>query len=246
LNSRLKRSVEIIKARPDGPISDDKQLQVCHMPTNHPRIRVILVDDQRTIHLEIGALLQTFADIELVGQGETGQAAVELCDQLQPDVVLMDIAMPVMTGIEAARAILKRHPHIRIIAMTGLEDASTVQEMIGAGAVGYILKDSHPEELANTIRTVKDGKSVFSSAVIRPLLNQIAAAPKSAHDYGLTRREMEILRCMVEGKTNPEIAAALTVSLATVKFHTSNILRKLGVTSRAAAIVLATKQGLVS
>lgn len=217
------------------------------MTTGDRKIRVILVDDHPAIHLEIGALLRTFEDIELVAQAEDGEQAVLLCDRHQPDVVLMDIAMPVLNGIDAAKAILQRHPQVRIIALTGLEDTDIIRDMLNAGAVGYLLKEAQPAELASVIRAAYDGKAVFSSEVIKPLLDsQLPQPPVSArHEYGLTRREMEILRYMVDGKTNPEIAEALMVSLATVKFHASNIFRKLGVTTRAAAVALAARQKLI-
>jgi two-component system, NarL family, response regulator LiaR len=206
------------------------------------KIRVILVDDKDTIHQEIGALLSSFDDIELVAHGCTGEEAIALCDQFQPDIVLMDIVMPGLNGIDATEAIIIHHPDTKIIAMTGLNDARAVQEMITAGAVGYVLKETHPEELASILRTVYSGKSVFSKEAVKNVL-----APKptvySRPDYGLTRREAEILRYLIDGMSNSEIATALTISQATVKFHISNILRKLGVGTRSAAVALATKQG---
>ena len=212
------------------------------MSRSSSKIRVVLVDDHSTIHLEIGALLKSFDDLELVGQGRTGLEAVRLSDEYQPDIILMDMVMPVMNGIDATRLILERHPQIKIIAMSGFDDRDTVQAMLDAGAVGYILKTAHPEDLVNSLRAVYDGQSVLSREVMKTILSR----PESpARDYGLTRRELEILRLMVEGKTNPEIASALTISASTVKFHTSNIFQKLGVESRAAAIVLAAKQNLV-
>ncbi len=215
------------------------------MSTHQNKIRVILVDDNDTIHHEIGELLAAFDDIDLVAQGRTGQEAVELCDQYLPDVMLMDISMPVMNGINATKMIILRHPNTRIIALTGIGDIKIVQEMIAVGAVGYVLKETHPEELASTIRAVNDGKLVFSSEVVKPLLNPSLQKIHARHDYNLTPREMELLRCMVEGKTNPEIAENLMISLATVKFHISNILRKLDVKSRSTAISMAVKQRLI-
>lgn len=212
------------------------------MSTNRNKIRVILVDDNSTIHFEIGALLMALDDIDLVAQGYTGEEAVKLCDQHQPDIVLMDIAMPVMNGVDATKIIISRHPKTNIIAMTGSSDASTVQEMITAGAMSYVLKETHPEELASVIRAAHSGKAVFSTEVVKNALNPTAHSP---HDYGLTPREIEILGSMVEGRTNPEIAELLMISQATVKFHVSNIFRKLDVKTRSAAIILASKQGLV-
>ncbi len=141
------------------------------MSTNRNKIRVILVDDHHTIHLEIGALLKSLDDIELVAQGRTGEEAIRLYDQYRPDIVLMDVVMPVLNGVEATKAIVSRHPAAKIIAMTGFSDTSTVQEMLGAGAVGYVLKEAHPEELASVIRAVQSGKAVFSTEVVKNALH---------------------------------------------------------------------------
>ncbi|MEO8394465.1 MAG: response regulator transcription factor [Chloroflexota bacterium] len=208
-------------------------------------IRVILVDDHSTIHREIGALLTTLEGIELVGQGRTGAEAVTLCDEHQPDIVLMDIVMPVLNGIDATKVIMAQRPQTKIIAMSGFDDRESVQAMLAAGAAGYILKTARPEDLANTIRAVYDGNSVLTWEVMQTLLAPPVVVAQPTQDFGLTRRELEILRSMVDGKTNPEIAHLLTVSPSTVKFHTSNILHKLGVETRSAAVALATKQNLV-
>lgn len=209
------------------------------------KIRLVLVDDNEFILSEIGTSLSVIDDFELVGQGKSGLQAIALCDKHQPDVVLMDIAMPIMDGISATKVILARHPAIKIIALSGNSEAKTVQDMIAAGAVGYILKDTLPEELANTIRAVHSGKSVFSTDLVRSLFDVAIIPSNSPQDYALTRREIEILRCMVEGKTNPEIAQVLMISLATTKFHISNVLRKLNVNTRSAAIGLAVKEHLI-
>lgn len=209
------------------------------------KIRLVLVDDNTLILSEIETSLSLIEDFELVGQGKSGQDAIALCDQHQPDVVLMDIVMPIMDGIKATKAILARHPAIKIIALSGNSDAKTVQEMISAGAVGYIVKDSFPEHLANTIRAVYSGKSVFSTDLVKALFDPATISSPPQTDYDLTRRETEILHYMVEGKTNPEIAQTLSISLATTKFHISNILRKLDVNTRSAAISLAVKEHLI-
>lgn len=207
-------------------------------------IRVILVDDHSTIHLEIGAMLTTLEDIELVAHGRTGVEAIRLCDEYEPNIVLMDIVMPVMNGIDATAAIMARHPQIKVIAMSGFDDRDSVQAMLAAGAAGYVLKTAHPEDLGNTIRAVHAGNSVLAHEVMQAILHpDTVMQPK--HDYGLTRREIDVLKYMVDGKTNPEIAHLLTISYSTVKFHTSNILHKLGVDTRSAAVVLAAKENLV-
>lgn len=209
------------------------------------KIRLVLVDDNTLILNEIMASLSMFEDFELVGQGKSGLDAIALCNQHQPDVVLMDIVMPIMDGIRATKEILARHPAIKIIALSGNSDAKTVQEMISAGAVGYIVKDSFPEHLTSTIRAVYSGKSVFSTDLVKALFDPANNSSPPQTDYDLTRRETEILHYMVEGKTNPEIAQVLSISLATTKFHISNILRKLDVNTRSAAISLAVKEHLI-
>ena len=215
------------------------------MDSQSRKIRVVLIDDHDTVHLEIGELLATFADIELVAQGRNGKEAILLCDQLQPDVVLMDISMPIMDGITATKAIAPRHPNTRIIALSGLDNSETVQQMIAAGAVSYVLKDAHSEELAGAIRVVHGGKSVFSTDLVKPLLNQDPAGLKAPRDYGLTRREVDILRAMGEGLNNSEVAYKLSISTATVRFHLTHIIQKLGADSRSEALIIAARQNLI-
>lgn len=207
------------------------------------RIRVILVDDHSMIHIEVGALLATLDDIEVVAHGRTGAEAISLCDEYVPDVLLIDNVMPVMNGIDATREIIARHPDMKVIAMSGFDDRESVQAMLKAGAAGYVLKTAFPEDLANIIRAVYDGNSVLSREVMQAILEPVPAAPVGA--FGLTPREIDVLKFMAAGKTNAEIAVLLTVSQATVKFHISNILRKLNVDSRSAAVMLAAKQNIV-
>lgn len=209
-------------------------------PTMARRIRVLLIDDNETIHHEIGALLRSWDDIDLLGQGYNGEEAVDLCDQYQPDIVLMDVSMPVMNGIIATRLILARYSHIRIIAMSGIDDSSIVQMMISAGAMGYVLKDAYPDQIANTIRAVHEGKFVVSGRVAKPLLT---AAPPA--DFGLSSRELQVLSLMAKGHTNAQIADELSISQPTVRFHLYNILEKLGVATRSEALVVAARNHLV-
>lgn len=208
-------------------------------------IRVILIDDEQTIHLEIGDLLKIMDDIELVASGYDGAEAITLCAQHQPDVVLMDVSMLGMNGIEATRVITSRYPQTRILALTGLDDTRTVQAMLAAGASGYILKEAHPEELASTIRTIHDGKSVFSTEVVKPLFSQAPATTRQVQDFGLTRREMEILSAMAAGLNNTEVAEKLYISTATVRFHLRNIIEKLGAENRSEALVIAVRYNLI-
>lgn len=216
------------------------------MTTDAGKIRIILIDDHDTIHDEIGGLLKTLDEIQLVAQGRNGQEAITLCDQYETDIVLMDISMPVMNGIDATRVIMSRHPEIKVVALSGLRDAQTIQKMIAAGASGYLLKNAHPEELKSTLQAIYGGQFVFSADVIKPLLNQKTLTPvKSPRDYGLTRREMQILRAMGDGLNNNEVANRLYISTSTVRFHVTNIIKKLGAENRLEALVIAARDHLI-
>lgn len=209
------------------------------------KIRVILIDDHHSVHSEIQAVLAETADIEVVAHGYTGEDAVQLCSQHQPDIILMDVSMPVMSGIAATTWIAPRFPKTRIIAMTGMDDVHTVQRMMAAGAVSYMLKETHPEELASVIRTVAAGKSVFSEGALNALLAPTPQEAKTARDFGLTRREMDILRAMSGGLNNQEVAESLHISTATVRFHLTNIIDKLGAENRTEALIAAARWKLI-
>lgn len=204
-------------------------------------IRVVLVDDHSRVHQVISEMLDFADDIELVGQAARGEEAVQLCDELMPDLVLMDVIMPGMGGAAATRQILEKHPDIKVLALSSFQDESSVREMLQSGAIGYVLKDSQIEDLENTIRTAHEGKSVLSAEVTRILLNGASAT----EDFGLSERELEVLRRMAAGDNNQQIALHLTISVSTVRFHISNILGKLEVDTRAEAIVKATRNKLV-
>ncbi len=210
-----------------------------------PKIRVLLVDDHPHVHKAVQIALQNAHDIELVAHAGNGQEAIILCAQLQPDVVLMDVVMPVMDGIEATRKIHSDHPNIRLLVLSSFQDEESVHLMLTNGAVGYILKYSLATDLVNTIRTVFHGNSVLSSQIVQSLLNTTPLTPPSIQNFRLTPREMEILRCMAEGLNNGEIAARLVISQSTVKYHIANILQKMDVETRSEAIVLAVKNDLV-
>lgn len=206
-------------------------------------IRVILIDDHAKVHLAFSKLISLIEDIELVAQGNSGQEAIELCEEYHPDVLILDVIMPEMSGIAACQQMLIRFPQIKVIALSGFQDKESIQAMLEAGASGYVLKTSDSSDLANTIRTAYEGKSVLSHDVLQTLL-KLPNAKNPRIDYGLTRREIDILRCLVDGKTNPEIADEMFVSLSTVKFHVSNVLQKLNVSTRTEAVSLAVEQNL--
>jgi NarL family two-component system response regulator LiaR len=167
---------------------------------------------------------------------------VQLCREYQPDIVLMDVVMPQMNGIEATRLIRQEFPDTKILALSSFEDEDSVRDMLLAGASGYLLKHGSIDDLADTIRAAISDKAVFSPEVTQALLR---GTDGPHHDYGLTSRELEILRLMIEGMSNTAIAETLTISPSTAKFHVGNVLSKLGVTSRVEAVAMAVAQNLV-
>jgi NarL family two-component system response regulator LiaR len=207
------------------------------------RIRVVVVDDHAVVRGGIEYSLLALDDIDLVGTADSGTAAMRLCEEVQPDVVLMDMMMPEMNGVVATRAILERCPQARVIALTSFQEGSLVQEALQAGAISYLLKDVSMEELAQAIRSAHAGKATLAPEAAQAL----AEAATHAQDpgYDLTDREREVLDLIVEGKSNAEIADELAVSLSTARFHVSTILSKLGATNRAEAAALAVKHQLV-
>jgi NarL family two-component system response regulator LiaR len=216
------------------------------MNTKTP-IRVLVVDDHEVVRRGLSFALSAHEDMLLVGEAADGQEAVAACAAAQPDVILMDIQMPRMNGIEAARLIRQQHPQIRIIALTTFSDQEMVLEMLQAGASGYLLKTTTMSELASAIRLAASGQMTLSAEAAQTLLYPAPAAaspvaPTAA--FHLTERELEVLRLMVDGLNNAEIAAELVVSRSTVKFHVSSILAKMNVTSRVDAVRLALQSGL--
>jgi NarL family two-component system response regulator LiaR len=205
-------------------------------------IRVLLADDHSKIHRSIAAVIDFIDGMVLVGQASNGEEAVQLCREYQPDIVLMDVVMPQLNGIEATRLIREEFPNIKILALSSFEDEDSVRDMLLAGASGYLLKHGSIDDLADTIRAAISDKAVFSPEVTQALLR---GTDGPHHDYGLTSRELEILRLMIEGMSNTAIAETLTISPSTAKFHVGNVLSKLGVTSRVEAVAMAVAQNLV-
>lgn len=208
-------------------------------------IRIVLVDDHSRVHHGIAAVVESFDDLELVGHGSNGQEALQLCAEFAPDIVLMDVYMPVMDGVTATRQIRERFPAVKVLALSSFQDEESVRAMLDAGAVGYLVKSSSIDDLAPIIRAAHTGKLVFSPEVSAVLLSRADPAPKPDADYGLTAREMEILQLMAQGKNNNEIADALTISLSTAKFHVSSVIAKLRVSNRVEAVALALEKRLV-
>lgn len=204
-------------------------------------IRVVLVDDHMQIHKIIQATLFATPDIKLVGQGANGQDGIDLCKQYQPDIVLMDVVMPIMDGIEATKVLHERFPDIKILVMSSFHDHESVYAMLRNGAVGYLTKDTLAQDLAETIRATFQGKMVFSSEVGA----QLVSSPQPAVNFHLTDRELEVLVLLAEGLTNQQSAQKLSISQSTLKFHMNNIFQKLGVQTRSEALVLAAKNNLI-
>jgi DNA-binding NarL/FixJ family response regulator len=210
-------------------------------------LRVLLADDHPLFRHGIQALLSATPDLEVIGEARTGEEAISLATSLQPDVILMDIQMPVVNGIEATRRILHTSPHIRILMVTMFEDESSVFTAMRAGARGYVLKDTEKTELLRAIRAVGSGEAIFSPAIAARVLDFFSAPrpalPPQAFPE-LTDREREILDLIAQGHRNPEIASRLVLSPHTVRNYVSNIFSKLQVADRAHAILRAREAGL--
>jgi NarL family two-component system response regulator LiaR len=206
-------------------------------------ISVMLVDDHAVVRSGLGAFLLVYDDLELIGEAGGGEEAVRLCEQLEPDVVLMDLVMPGMDGAAATRAIRERWPHIQIIALTSFKEKDLVEGVLEAGAIGYLLKNVSADELAEAIRSAYAGRPTLAPEAAQALIR--ATREPRALGGDLTEREREILALMVEGLSNPEIAERIVISRSTVKFHVSNILSKLGAASRTEAVALALQQDLI-
>ena len=206
------------------------------------KIRIMLVDDHAVVRSGLSAFLTVNPDLELVGEAENGEQAVIRANLLKPDVILMDLMMPVMDGVAATRAIKQQNPGIQIVALTSFQEDELVQNALKAGAVGYLMKNVSSRELSAAIRAAKDGKMTLSPEAAQAL---VRANQQAAETEVLTEREREVLKLMVEGLNNAEIGERLVVSLSTVKYHISNILMKLGVDNRVAAVTMALQKKMV-
>ncbi len=206
-------------------------------------IRVMVVDDHDMVRRGLAAFLRAKPELELVGEARDGLEALQICEKVRPDVVIMDLVMPRMSGAETTRAIRSHWPQVQVVALTSFEERDLVREALGAGAIGYLLKNVSIDDLAAAIHAAYAGRSTLAPEAVRALIEN---EPRPAgSDYQLTAREREVLGLLVQGMSNPEIAERLVVSRATAKAHVSNILSKLGVSTRSEAVALAIQQRLV-
>lgn len=207
------------------------------------KIHLLLVDDHKIVRNGLKIFISLYDDIELVGEAKNGKQALDLCAETKPDVILMDLMMPVMDGATATQKIRQQYPDTQIVVLTSFEAEELVQQAMEAGAIGYLYKDVEEEELVNAIRAAKQGKSVLAPEALQVLVKQ-AATPPSAIEP-LTEREREILTLMARGLTNPQIAEELVISESTVRFHSHNIFGKLQVERRTEAVVVAMQNNLI-
>jgi two-component system, NarL family, response regulator LiaR len=206
-------------------------------------IRILITDDHGVVRQGLRMFLSLDPDIHVVGEAENGQEALEMARELEPDVVLMDLLMPVMDGIKATRAIRSELPEVEVVALTSVLEDASVTGAVRAGAIGYLLKDADAEELHRAIRGAAEGRVQLAPEAAARLMREVSA-PENPE--ALTERETEVLRLLARGKANKQIASELFVEEKTVKSHVLNILRKLGVQSRTQAALHAVRTGLVS
>ena len=207
-------------------------------------IKIIIVDDHSVVRQGLHMFLALEEDIEILGEASNGQEAVSLVQKLKPDVVIMDLLMPVMDGVTATQIIRREHPDTEVLALTSVLEDAQIVNAIRAGAIGYLLKDTQADELCRAIRAAAAGQVQLSPKVAERLMREIKTPKEPLDEVQLTERETEVLRLLAGGKANKEIAQELHISETTVKTHVSNILMKLGVPSRTQAALYAVRIGL--
>lgn len=206
------------------------------------KIGIMIVDDHAVVRSGLGAFLSVIPDLELVGEAENGEQALARACKIKPDVILMDLMMPIMDGVAATRAIKERLPSVQVLALTSFQEDDLVQNAMKAGAIGYLMKNVSARELSAAIHAAKEGKMTLSPEAAQALVH---AKTQAEETEALTEREIDVLKLMVEGLNNAEIAERMFVSLSTVKYHISNILMKLGVDNRVSAVTMAMQRKLV-
>jgi two-component system, NarL family, response regulator LiaR len=208
-------------------------------------IKVLIIDDHAMVRRGLSTFLKVRPELELVGEGSSGEEALQLCQSLQPDVVLMDLKMPGMDGVTATRIITEKHPKIRVIVLTSFQEEDLIRKALGAGAISYLLKNVSAVELTKAIQSACAGFATLTREAVEVLARPASEASLDAPVADLTRRELEVLALMIEGLTNPDIAERLVVSRSTVKAHVSNILGKLNASNRSEAVSIALKTKLL-
>lgn len=203
-------------------------------------IKLIIVDDHAVVRSGLSKFLKVNKDFQLVAEASDGKEAVQMVSLHKPDVVLMDLMMPEVDGVAATREIHQKYPKVKVIALTSFSEQNMVQGALQAGAIGYLQKNVTASELANAIRSAYTGKMTLSPEATQALAQSVAQPQIPGNQ--LTDRERDVLKCMVEGLSNHEIAEQLVISLGTVKFHITNIFQKLGVDSRVEAVKVAIEQ----
>lgn len=206
-------------------------------------IRVLLVDDHTMVRRGLVTFLKVYDDLQLAGEAESGAEAIQRCAEIRPDVVLMDMVMPDMDGVNATRTIRQQFPSVQVIALSSFKEGELIQNALEAGAIGYLLKDVSADDLARAIRAAHAGRATLSPEAAQALVQNARRPPAPGLD--LTEREREVLTLMIEGLNNTQIAGRLTVSPSTIKSHVSNILSKLGVESRTEAVTLALRSRII-
>lgn len=215
------------------------------------KIKVLIADDHRVVREGLSAILKTKEEIEVVGEAKDGQEAVEKARALVPDVILMDVSMPRMGGVEATRIIKRELPHIGIVALTMYEEQQYIFDLVRAGATGYLLKDTDSSQIVSAIRAIHRGESLIHPSVASKILAEFSLLAQGKGkkrpwvEHDLTEREITVLRLVADGKTNKEIANNLDLSEKTVKNHVRNIFHKLQVYDRTQAAILAIRKGII-
>lgn len=212
--------------------------------TSQGPIRVLVVDDHKVVRKGLSTFISVHDDLELVGEAANGEEAIEQCAALRPDVVLMDMKMPVMDGPTAIGHMKAQFPEVNVVALTSFDDEAFAQRALEAGAIGYLFKDVEEVELMSAIRFAGEGRGVIAPEAMRAL---VARSLNETDEYAaeLTAREQATLELVATGLTNPQIADRLMISVSTVNFHVHNVLDKLGAKTRTEAVVIASREGLI-
>jgi DNA-binding NarL/FixJ family response regulator len=213
---------------------------------NERQIEILLVDDHPIVRKGTKEMLEPYPDLLVIGEAADGREALAFVGATRPDVILMDVSMPGMNGIEATKQIKAHHPSIAVLVLTSFDDDAYVFALLEAGAAGYILKNAREEEIIGAIRAVFHGESALHPAIAKKVLNRFSAQPtESFEGEGLSPRELEVLRAAATGNTNKEIAKVLDISPRTVQVHLANVFSKLNVGSRTEAVLFGIKKGWI-